>query len=164
MPKPVIAMLNGAAVGAGLSFVLACDIIIASDKARVGTVYQNLGVMSDAGATYFLPRLVGVSKACELIFTGEIIDAQEAERIGLFNRVVPAEELESKTMELALNLARKSPLAMGTAKKSIYQALTMDVATAIEFEARAHTLTMLTDDMHEGIAAFKEKRAPQFKK
>lgn len=163
MPKPAIAMVNGVAVGAGLSYALACDIIVASDKARFGHVYLNLGAQSDAGATYFLPRLIGVARACELIFTRDIIDASEAERIGLVNRVVPAEELETKTMELASKLAKGPSLAMGFAKKSIYQGLTMDLASAVEFEARAHVLTMISQDMTEGLAAFREKRAPKFK-
>jgi 2-(1,2-epoxy-1,2-dihydrophenyl)acetyl-CoA isomerase len=164
MPKPVIAMVNGVAVGAGFSFALACDIIIASDKARFGHVYLNIGVQSDAGATYFLPRLIGVSRACELIFSGDIIDAKEAERIGIVNRVVPATELETRTMEFALKLTEKPALAMGMVKKSLYQGLTMDLATAIEFETRGHIMTMISDDMKEGISALKEKRAPKFKK
>jgi len=106
---------------------------------------------------------VGVHKACELIFSGEVIDAQEAEKIGLVNRVVPAAELEEKTMAFALKLAGKSSFAIGMAKKSIYQGLNMDLASAIESEARAHVMTMLSDDMQEGIAAFKEKRSPKFK-
>lgn len=163
MAKPTVAMVNGAAVGAGLSFALACDIRIASDKARFGHVYLNIGVQSDAGGTYFLPRLVGVAKACELIYTGKVIDAAEAEKIGLVNRVVPADDLESETKKLTARLAKGSTLAMGMAKKSIYRGLTMDLATAIEFEARAHTLTMISDDMTEGISAFKEKRQPNFK-
>jgi 2-(1,2-epoxy-1,2-dihydrophenyl)acetyl-CoA isomerase len=163
MLKPAIAMVNGVAVGAGFSFALACDIIMASDRARFGHVYLNIGVQSDCGATYFLPRLIGVARACELIFTGNIIDAAEAERIGLVNRVVPAEELETGTMELALSLTKGPALAMGLAKKSIYQGLTMDLASAIEFETRAHVITMISDDMTEGITAFKEKRTPKFK-
>ena len=163
MPKPVIAMVNGVAAGSGFSFVLACDIIIASDKARFGHIYQNIGIQSDGGASYFLPRIIGVHKACELIFSGDVIDAHEAERIGLVNRVVPAEDLEEKTMEFALKLTGKSPFAMGMAKKSIYQGLDMDLTTALESEARGHTLTMLSDNMQEGIAAFKEKRTPKFK-
>ena len=163
MLKPAIAMVNGVAVGAGFSFALACDIIMASDRARFGHVYLNIGVQSDGGATYFLPRLIGVARACELIFTGNIIDAAEAERIGLVNRVVPAEELETGTMELALSLTKGPALAMGLAKKSIYQGLTMDLASAIEFETRAHVMTMISDDMTEGITAFKEKRTPKFK-
>lgn len=163
MPKPVIAMVNGAAVGAGFSFALACDIIFASDKARFGHAYLNLGIQSDSGATYFLPRIIGVPKACELIFTGRIIDAAEAERLGIVNRVVPAAELEAKTMEFALSLTQKSAFSIGMAKKSIYQGLTMDFASAIESESRAHVLTMLSDNMKEGIAALKDKRPPRFK-
>lgn len=160
--KPVIAMVNGVAVGAGFSFMLACDIIIASDTARFGHVYLNIGVQSDAGATYFLPRMIGVPRACELIFTGKIIDAHEAERIGLVNRIVPAHELEAKVMEFAMKLAKSPALAIGMAKKSIYQGLTMDLTTAIEFEARAHVMTMISDNMREGISALKEKRPPRF--
>lgn len=163
MPKPVIAMVNGAAVGAGFSFALACDIIFASDKARFGHAYLNIGVQSDSGSTYFLPRMIGVSKACELIFTSRIIDADEAERIGIVNRVWPAAELEEKTIEFAISLTKKSTFSIGMVKKSIYQALTMDLATAIEFESRSHVLTMLADDMTEGISALKEKREPKFK-
>lgn len=162
MSKPVIAMINGAAVGAGFSFSLACDMRICSDKAKLGHVYMNLGVQSDAGGIHFLPRLVGTAKACELVFTGNIIDAHEAERIGLVNKVVPADELESETMKLASHLATRASFALSVAKKSIYQGLNMDLATAVEFEARAQTLTMLSDDMTEGIAAFKEKRSPKF--
>ena len=162
MLKPVIAMINGAAVGAGFSFALACDMRICSDKAKLGHVYMNIGVQSDAGSAYFLPRLVGTAKACELVFTGNIIDAAEAEKIGLVNRVVPSDELESETLKLASHLANRASFALGVAKKTIYQGLTMDLASAIEFEARAHTLAMLSDDMTEGIAAFNEKRPPKF--
>ena len=163
MPKPVIAAVNGAAVGAGLGFALAADIIIASERARFGHVYRNIGIMSDCGAIYFLPRLIGVSKACEIIFTGKIIDAREAERIGLVNQVVPADQLEAVTKELALKLAKGPSVAIGLAKISIYQGLGMDLPTAIEWEARAHAISMLTEDMKEGIKAFKEKREPVFK-
>jgi len=162
MPKPVIAMVNGVAAGGGLGLALAADIIIASDKARLGHAYLNIGVQSDTGAIYFLPRLIGTAKAAELIFTGKIIDAAEAERIGLVNRVVLAENLVAETMELASKLAKGPTLAMALAKKSLYQCLTMDLASAIEFEARGHVMTMLSEDMTEGIAAFKEKRTPHF--
>ncbi len=163
MPKPVIASVNGAAVGAGLGFALAADIIIASDKARFGHAYRNIGLMSDAGSIYFLTQLVGVNRACEIIFTGKIIDANEAEKIGLVNKVVPADQLEAATKEMALALAMGPSVAIGLAKMTIYQGLGMDLPTAIEWEARAHTITMLTEDMKEGIKAFKEKRAPLFK-
>lgn len=160
--KPVIAMVNGVAVGAGFSFMLACDVIFASDKARFGHGYLNIGVQSDAGASYFLPRMIGVPRACELIFTSDIIDADEAERIGLVNHIVPANELEAKVMEFATKLAKSSALAIGMAKKTLYQGLTMDLSTAIEFEARSHVMTMISDDMKEGISALKGKRPPQF--
>ena len=163
MLKPVIAAVNGAAVGAGLGFALAADIIIASERARFGHVYRNIGLMSDCGSIYFLPRLIGVSRACEIIFTGKVIDAREAERIGLVNKVVPADQLESVTKELALKLAKGPSVAIGLAKISIYQGLGMDLPTAIEWEARAHAISMLTEDMQEGIKAFKEKREPVFK-
>jgi len=163
MAKPSIAMVNGVAVGAGLGFALACDMRIAADNARFGHVYVNIGVQSDAGCTYSLPRLIGVAKACEMIFTGEIIDASQAEKIGLVNRVVPAADLEAETMKIAAKIARGPAFAIGMAKKSIYQGLTMDFASAVELEARAHTLTMLSDDMTEGIAAFKEKRQAKYK-
>lgn len=163
MPKPVIAAVNGAAVGAGLGFALAADIIIASEQARFGHVYRNIGLMSDCGSIYFLPRLIGVSRACEIIFTGKVIDAREAERIGLVNRVVPADQLEAVTRELAQQLARGPAVAMGLAKMSLYQGLGMDLATALEWEARAHAICMLSEDMQEGIRAFKEKRQPVFK-
>ena len=163
MLKPVIAAVNGAAVGAGLGFALAADIIIASERARFGHVYRNIGLMSDCGSIYFLPRLIGVSKACEIIFTGKIIDAREAERIGLVNKVVPADQLEAVTKELALKLAKGPSVAIGLAKISIYQGLGMDLPTAIEWEARAHAISMLTEDMQEGIKAFKDKREPVFK-
>jgi enoyl-CoA hydratase/carnithine racemase len=97
------------------------------------------------------------------VYTGKVIDAAEAEKIGLVNQVVPADDLDRETKKLTARLAKGSTLAMGMAKKSIYRSLTMDLATAIEFEARAHTLTMISDDMTEGIAAFKEKRQPNFK-
>ena len=163
LPKPVIAAVNGAAVAMGLGLALACDIIIASDKARFGHVYVSIGSQSDCGTIYFLPRLIGVAKACELIFTGEIIDAKEAERIGLVNRVVPAEELESAAKELALRLAKGPPVAIGLAKTALYQALEMSLSEALELEARGHALAMLTEDMREGVKAFKEKREAQFK-
>ena len=163
MPKPVIAAVNGAATGAGLGFALAADIIIASENARFGHIYTNIGLMSDAGSIYFLPRLIGVSKACEIIFTGRVIDAEEAERIGLVTQIVPADQLQSVVKELALKLAKRPAVAVGLAKISLYQGLGMDLPTAIEWEARAHALCALTEDMKEGITAFVEKREPVFK-
>lgn len=162
MPKPVIAGVNGSAVGAGLGFALAADIIIASEKATFAHIYANIGLMSDAGSIYFLPRLIGVAKTCEFIFTGKVIDAKEAERIGLVNQVVPAEQLEGAVKKLAIRLAKGPTAAIALQKTSLYQGLEMDLPTAIEWEARGHALCMLTEDVKEGINSFKEKRPPVF--
>ena len=163
MTKPVIASVNGAAVGAGCNYALACDIIVASEKARFGQVFVGIGLHSDCGGTYFLPRLVGVAKACELLFTGKIIDAKEAERIGLVNQVVAEDQLEAATKELALSLAKGPSLAINMIKTSIYQGLEMDLASALEREAAVQSICILTEDCKEGIRAFKEKRKPMFK-
>ena len=162
LPKPVIAMVNGAAVGAGFSFALACDFIYASDKAKLGHVYLNLGVQSDGGGTYFLPRLIGTAKALEFIYSGAVIGAEEALQMGLVNRVFPAEELEAQTMKMAKKLTTRPTMAMAMAKSSVYQGMGMDLESAVEFEARAHTIAMLSDNLVEGMAAFKEKRPPKF--
>jgi 2-(1,2-epoxy-1,2-dihydrophenyl)acetyl-CoA isomerase len=162
MPKPVLAMVNGAAVGGGFGLALAADIRIASENARLGHAYLNIGVQSDTGSIYFLSHLIGVAKAAELIFTGKIVDAEEAEKIGLVNHLVSPERLEAETTEMAVKLANGPALAMMLAKKLLYQSLTLNIAEAIELEARGHVLTMLSEDMSEGIAAFKEKRVPRF--
>ena len=163
IPKPVIASVNGAAVGAGCNYALACDIVIASETARLGEVFVNIGLHPDCGGTYHLPRLVGTAKACELLFTGKIIDAKEAERIGLVNQVVAADQLETVTKELALSLAKGPFLAISMMKTSIYQGLEMDLASVLEREAATQSICILTDDCKEGISAFKEKRKPIFK-
>lgn len=163
IPKPVIAAVNGAAVGGGCGIALACDIVIASDKARFGEVQVLRGAHPDFGAIYFLPRLVGIAKASELLLTGRMIDANEADRIGLVSRVVPADRLENVTRELAMTLAKGSPLAISMTKASIHQALTMDLPTALECEAKAQSILFMTEDWNEAMAAFVEKREPVFK-
>ncbi len=163
MPKPVITAVNGAAAGGGLGIALAGDIIIASEKARFGHVFTNIGLMSDTGSSYFLPRVIGTSKALEFIFSGRVMDAREAEKLGIANQVVPEDQLETVTKELALKLAKRPPIALGLAKISVYQGLTMDLATSIQWEGRGHHLCFLTEDMKEGVKAFKEKREPVFK-
>lgn len=163
MEKPVIASVNGVAVGAGCDLALACDMRIASEKARFGEVFVNVGLVPDAGGTYFLPRLIGPAKAFDLIMTGRIIDAQEAERIGLVNRVVPHEELEKETLALAEKLAQGPPLAMGMAKTGIYKGMQMDLSSELEYEAYAQSILMKTEDYMEGVKAFSEKRKPKYK-
>jgi len=123
MPKPVIAAVNGPAVGQGLAIALACDIIIASDKASFSMAFIKRGVNPDTGASFNLPRLVGPQKACELTFTGDTIGAAEAERIGLVSRVVPQDELLKTARELAHRIAKNPPLAVGFAKSQLYQAM-----------------------------------------
>lgn len=161
--KPVIASVNGAAVGAGANLALACDIIIASDQARFGQVFVNIGAHPDTGGTYFLPRCIGLPRACELLMTGRIIDAQEAERIGMVSRVVPADKLEAATREMAESLAKGPPAVLSMIKESIYEALEMDLAAALEREANCQAIVINSEDNREGIAAFLEKRKPVFK-
>ena len=163
MPKPLIAAVNGPAMGGGLNIALACDIIIASENAIFSSAFISLGLHPDTGGIYFLTRLVGVARACELIFTGRVVKAQEAERIGLVNQVVPREQLETTARELATRLANGPSLAIGLAKSSIYQSLTMDMSSVLELEARSVGMTLATEDANSAIDAFLEKRKIVFK-
>ncbi len=163
MPKPVIAAVNGVAVGAGCNLALACDIIIASENARFSEGFANIGAHPDWGGTYFLARLVGVARACELFFTGKMLDAYEAEKMGLVNQVVTADRLEATAKELALSLARGPSIALGLTKLSIYRGLEGDLLSALENEARGQAMCFVTQDLSEGIRSFSEKRKPQFK-
>lgn len=162
MPKPTIAMVNGHAVGAGLSLALACDLRIASDRAKFGTVFRNVGFSGDFGGSYFLPRLVGIGKARELYFTGEIIDAEEAYRIGMVNRVVPHERLEEETMELAHRLATGPTLAYARMKENLNRSEHCDLLTLLDQEALNMRLSGMTNDHREAAKAFVEKRQPTF--
>jgi len=163
MEKPVIALINGTAVGGGLDLAMACDIRIASEKAKLSEIFVKRGLLPDMGGTYFLPRLVGLGKAKELIFTGEIIDAKEAERIGLVNKVVPHEELNSTGMELARKLAKGPTLAIGKAKIAINRAMELNLDSALKDAIEAGSFIFGTEDALEGVMAFVEKREPKFK-
>jgi len=163
MEKPVIALVNGVAAGAGCDLTMACDLRIASDKAKLSEIFVKRGLFPDCGGTYFLPRLVGLSKAKELIFTGEMIDAKEAGRIGLVDKVVPADELESTGMELARRLAKGPTLAIGKAKVAINRAIESNLDSALKDALEAMNFILGTEDAMEGIAAFMEKREPKFK-
>lgn len=160
--KTIIAMVNGPAIGAGFSLALACDMIFASEKAifRIGFIGNALH--PEGGVTYILPRLVGIAKAYELIFTDKTIDAKEAERIGLVNQVVPQEQLEDRVKELANRLTKAPPLALGLSKISLYQGLDLSLTSAIEREVIAQTICMSSKDAKEAVNAFLEKRPPTF--
>lgn len=161
--KPIIAAINGVAVGAGLDLAMACDIRIASDKARFAELYIRRGMLPAAGGTYFLPRLVGIDRACQLIWTGDMIDAKEAERIGLVTTVVPHDELEMATRELAEKLAKAAPLAIQRAKRSIYQGLDMDLESTMKYVQPLIRELQQSEDNKEGVRAFLEKREPVFR-
>ena len=161
--KPVIASVNGVAVGAGMNLALACDIRIVSDRARFGEVFVKVGLSPDTGGGYLLWRLVGLGKATELMFTGDIIDAEEAQKIGLVNKVVPGDELEKATADYAEKLAKGPTKAIGLAKKILNRGMETDLATLLDFEAFAQYQTASSEDCPEGVKAFTERREPNFK-
>lgn len=161
--KPVIASVNGVAAGGGCNLALACDMRIASDRARFGEVFVRRGIHPDWGGIWFLPRIVGYAKAAELIFSGEVIDAAEALRIGLVNRVVPHEELAAATHEFALKLAKNAPIPIALAKKFLQQFSRLDLGQALDHERFAQEICQHTEDRVEGMKSFVEKRPPVFK-
>lgn len=161
--KPVIAAINGYAFGAGLEVALACDIRIASDSAILGDLHARIGLIPDFGGTQRLPRIVGIAKAKEIIFTGDTMDAKEAERIGLVNRVIPKEKFESEVMALAKRLAKGPTVALGLAKMALNRSMETDIRTGMELERWGQALCFQTQDAKEGPRAFAEKREPEFK-
>ena len=162
-PKPIIAMINGYCLGGGCELALACDIRMASETASFGQPEINLGIIPGGGGTQRLTRLVGEGKAMEMILTGEIIDAKTAFSIGLVNHVVPAAELEAKTMELANRIAEKSPIALSLAKESVKLASRSNLDEGLRREVDLFALCFSTEDKNEGVSAFLEKRKPSFK-
>ncbi len=161
-PKPLLAAVNGAAAGAGMNLALACDIRLASSAARFSQAFVRRGLHPDWGGTYFLPRVVGMAKACEMIFTGEIIDAAEALRLGLVSAVHPPERLLPATYELAAKIAQGPPIAIRLARRALYRNAESDLQSSLEFETFAQNICSETDDAREGIRAFVEKREPNF--
>ena len=163
LAKPVIACVNGVAAGAGANVALACDMIVASEQARFGQAFVNVGIHVDTGGIYFLPRAVGVPKAMELMMTGDLIDAKEAWRIGMINKVVPAEELGKATKELAQKIANGPPVALSMIKRSVYKTLGGDLSASLDCESDNQAMLLNSEDNKEGIKAFREKRKPVFK-
>ncbi len=163
MPQPAIAAINGYALGGGCEIALACDIRIASDRAKLGQPEVNLGVIPGFGGTQRLTRLVGAGWASELILTGDPIDAATAERIGLVNRVVPPEKLMEEATGLARKILARGPRAVALSKAAIHQALETSLSAGLSFETEAFGLAGSTADKKEGSKAFLEKRKPSFK-
>jgi len=162
MDKPVIAMVNGLAVGAGMGMSVMCDVRIASDAARFSTGYVKVGLVPGDGDTYFLPRLVGAAKALELLWTADFIEAPEALRLGIVQRIVPAAELAKETYALAAQIANGPQIPIRMIKRLVYQSLKLDLRTHLDLVSSHMGLVRSTADHAEGVAAFKEKRAPKF--
>ena len=163
LKKPIIAAVNGIAAGAGAVLMLAADLRIFSDQARAAFLFVKVGLSgADMGTLYLLPRIVGLGKATELIYFGDTIDAQEAHRIGLANRVVAAENLMAEATNWALRLKDGPLYALGVTKELFENETNVNLATALEMEARAQAQCMQMPDFHEGYAAFTEKRPPRF--
>jgi len=163
MNKPVIAAVNGFALGGGFEVALACDIIYASDKAKIGFPEATLGIFPGFGGTQRAAKLVGLAKAKELIFTGKMIGAAEAYEMGLVNKVVPHEELMKEVMALAEKIKSNGPIAIGLAKECINKSLSLDMDSALMLEAKDFGLCFGTKDQKEGMTAFVEKRKATFK-
>jgi len=162
MDKPVIAMVNGLAVGAGMGMCVMCDVRIASDEARFSTGYVKVGLVPGDGDTYFLPRLVGAAKALELLWTADFIEAPEALRVGIVQRVVPAAELKKHTYAFAEQIASGPQIPIRMIKRLVYQSLRLDLRTHLDLVSSHMGLVRQTADHAEGVAAFKEKRAAKF--
>jgi 2-(1,2-epoxy-1,2-dihydrophenyl)acetyl-CoA isomerase len=162
MPKVTIAAVNGPAAGAGLSLAMACDVRIASDVARFGTAFAKVGFSGDFGGTYLLTRLVGSAKARELYFMADVFDAQEALRIGLVNRVVPAASFKEEVEKLAMRIAAGPQIAYSYMKANLNAALNSNLAAILDREALGQSLTGRTQDHREAAKAFVEKREPKF--
>ncbi|MEX0785310.1 MAG: enoyl-CoA hydratase [Dehalococcoidia bacterium] len=162
MPKPTIAMVNGYAVGAGLSLALAADIRIASEQAKFGTAFRNVGLSGDFGGSFFMTKLVGPGKARELYFTAEMLDAEEAYRLGIANRVVPHDKLAEETLALAAKIASGPTGTYARMKENLNRAEFTDLKTLLDQEALNMRLSGMSNDSREAVTAFVEKREPKF--
>ena len=161
--RPVIAAVNGPAVGLGMSYACMCDIRIASDRAQFGALWIRRGFMPDAGGTFFLPYLMGGPNAFEMIWTGDIVDANKAKEFGLVNKVVPHEDLLEEALGFAGRLAKGPTIAMGMGKRAIYKSRITALQEALEFEGYGQSQLRNTEDHKEGVRAFIEKRSAEYK-
>ncbi len=161
-PMPVIAAVNGVAAGGGFDWAMACDIRIGSEKARFRAGFTSIGLFPGTGGAWLLPRRVGMSRAAELLFTDRVIEAAEAERIGLLDRIVPHANLEAEAGKLAEKIASGPPIALRLAKLQLHKGLDMDLAAALEIAATCEAITLRSEDHREGVKAFLEKRKPRF--
>jgi enoyl-CoA hydratase/carnithine racemase len=159
---PTLAAINGHAIGAGLCFALGCDLRIAAADAKMGMTFTKLGIHPGMGATYFLPRLIGTARACELLFSGRIIDAVEAERLGIVSRVVPREAFPAAVRELAAEIAAAGPVAVRMTKRALYRGVESSLDDALDLESMQQAATFKTTDAREGVKAVLEKRGPRF--
>ena len=162
LEKPVIAAVNGFCLGGGCEIAMGCDIIIASEKAKFGQTEINIGIIPGGGGTQRLQRLIGACRAKELIFTGDIIRADEADRIGLVNRVVPMDELMVAAKEMAGKIATKSAAALKLAKTAINRGMQTNLESGLKYEYELYSLSLSLEDKAEGVNAFLEKRKPKF--
>ncbi|MGQ9538579.1 MAG: enoyl-CoA hydratase/isomerase family protein [Candidatus Bathycorpusculaceae bacterium] len=163
LEKPVIAAINGYALGGGLEVAMACDLRIASENARMGQTEINIGLIPGWGGTQRLTRLIGATKAKELIFTGKMVDAKTAEQLGLVNVVVPADKLRETVRQFALEIAQKAPVALKVAKALINKGAEISLDAALALEREGFGVVASTEDLQEGVSAFIEKRKPTFK-
>jgi len=161
--KPLIAAMNGSAYGGGLEIALSCDIRIAADGAKMGLTEVNLGLISGWGGTQRLPRIVPLPIAAEMLFTGKVIDAQEAYRIGLVNKVVPPEQVMPTAMELAETICKAGPLAVRAVKEAMMKGINLSLTEGLQLEDALVISLFKTEDFNEGLKAFNEKRAPDYK-
>ncbi len=163
IPKPTIAKVDGVAVGVALGLVLACDLVLASDRARFSEIFAKRGLALDGGNSWLLPRRVGLNRAKELAYFGDLIGARDAEAIGLVNRVVPAEELDALAEDWGRRLAAGPTLALGLSKRLLDASSSVTFEQALEDEARCQHITHTSQDVQEGITAFLERREPRFR-
>lgn len=162
MKNPTIAMVNGAAVGAGCDLAFACDLRTGSENTRFMNAFIRIGLFPGWGGTWLYPRVMGLGKALEYLYTGDFIEAKDAEKLGVLNRLVPADELEKETMALAQKIANGPPIAMKLTKLQVYEGLNMDLETALQMAAACETITLTSEDHREGVTAFREKRQAKY--